>query len=1049
MKLPRICIDRPVLAVVMSLVILLLGGIAMRRLPNREFPDIDPPVVSVNTVLPGAAPEVIETSVTSPLEDQLIGIEGIRHITSLSTEQLSTITIEFALSRDVDAAANDVRDRVARARRLLPEEVEEPIIAKQDADAFPILWVALFGGDKSQVELSTLAETRIKDRLGKLPGVSDVIIAGEQRYSMRVWIDNARLTAYRLTVADVAGALERGNVDIPSGRIEGADTEFTVRTMGELRSPDEYGALVVATVGGAPIRLRDVAEVKIGSEDERKIVRFNREPAVGLGVVKQAKANTLDVAEAVKAELREIEPILPPGVRLEKAFDSSVFIERSLADVRTTILESIVLVVIVIWLFLRTFRATIVPTLAIPVSLVGTFFVLDLLGFTINTLTLLGMTLAIGIVVDDAIIVLENITRWIEEGTPPMEAARRGMDQIGFAVIAATISVLAVFLPLAFLSDKTGRLFREFGITVATAVGISGFVALTLSPAVCARLLRPHSSETGLKRLLARGFDAVERGYGRLLAPALRHHRLVLLGGLAWAALGYVLLQAIPREFIPVDDRGAVRTFTRAPEGSTIDYTDRYQQMAEGIVLDTPEVEKTFSVVALGRGYPGQVTEGAMFTTLQPWEERARSQQVIVDELRGRLATIPGFVAFPQNIPALAQGQGNPISLVIQGPDIEALARYADEIIARGREVPGVVNLQTDLVINKPQLEVTIDRNRASDLGVPVRDIATTLQILLGGLDLSRFKLGGETYDVIVRLERDQRQNPNDLYRLYVRGRDRQLVPLVSVATARETVAPRGVPHFDRLRAATVTGALASGVPLGGALARMQAIAEEVLPAGQGYQVTFSGESADFFESSNALAFAYALAVVIVFLVLAAQFDSFLHPLTIMVAVVLSFTGALLALRLTGDTLNLFSQIGLVMLVGLVTKNSILIVEFANQLRAEGVPLLAAVQEASQKRFRPILMTAVSTIVGILPIALGAGAGGEARAPLGIAVAGGMLFSTLLTIFVVPAVYVSMEHLRAAATGRRRGAGDSGGTPGRVMELPLDRPQASSSGHGR
>jgi multidrug efflux pump len=1047
-KLSQVCIDRPVLAIVMSLVILLLGGIAMTRLPNREFPDIDPPVVSVNTVLPGAAPEVVETSVTSPLEDQLIGIEGIRHITSLSAEQVSTITIEFALSRDVDAAANDVRDRVARARRLLPEEVEEPVVAKQDADAFPILWIALFGGDKSQVELSTLAETRIKDRLGKLPGVSDVIIAGEQRYSMRVWVDNARLTAYRLTVADVAAALERGNVDIPSGRIEGADTEFTVRTLGELRTPEEYGALVVATVDGAQIRLRDVAEVKIGPEDERKIVRFNREPAVGLGVVKQSKANTLDVAEAVKAELARIEPTLPAGVRLEKAFDSSVFIERSLADVRQTILEAVALVVIVIWLFLRTFRATIVPTLAIPVSLVGTFFVLDMLGFTINTLTLMGMTLAIGIVVDDAIIVLENITRWIEEGAPPMEAARRGMDEIGFAVVAATISVLAVFLPLAFLSDKTGRLFREFGLTVATAVGISGFVALTLSPAVCARVLRAHRPEGGLKRLLARGFDALERAYGRLLAPALRHHRLVLLAGLAWAILGGVLLQAVPREFIPVDDRGAVRTFTRAPEGSTIEYTDRYQQMAEGIVLATPEVQKTFSVVALGRGYPGQVTEGAMFTTLLPWEERERSQQVIVDELRGRLASIPGFFAFPQNIPPLAQGQGNPISLVIQGPDVEALAGYANEIIARGREVPGVVNLQTDLLINKPQLELEIDRNRASDLGVQVRDVATTLQILIGGLDLSRFKLGGETYDVIVRLERGQRQNPRDLYRLYVRGRDGQLIPLASVARARETVVPRGLPHFDRLRAATITGALAAGVPLGEPLARMRAIAEEVLPEGQGYQVTFSGESEDFFESSNALAFAYALAVIIVFLVLAAQFDSFLHPLTIMVAVVLSFTGALLTLRLAGDTLNLFSQIGLVMLVGLVTKNSILIVEFANQLRAAGVELLAATREAAQKRFRPILMTAVSTIVGILPIALGAGAGGEARAPLGVAVAGGMLFSTLLTVFVVPAVYVAMEHLRSAASARRGAGGEADAPPGRVMPLPRERPPASSAARG-
>jgi multidrug efflux pump len=1030
-KISRVCIDRPVLATVFSLIILLVGGIAMTRLPNREFPDIDPPIVSVTTVLPGAAPEVVETSVTAPLEDQLIGIEGIRHITSVSSEQVSQVSIEFELTRDVDVAANDVRDRVARARPRLPEEIEAPIVAKQDADAFPIMWIALYGGHQDQIALSTLADTQIKDRLAKLPGVSDVLIAGEQRYSMRVWIDNGRLTSHRLTVSDVAAALERENVDIPSGRIEGVDNEFTVRTLGELTRPEEYGELIVAMVDGAPVRLRDVAEVAIGPEDERKIVRFNREPAVALGIVKQSKANTLDVADAVKAELVNVQKILPPGVVLDKAFDSSIFIERSLADVRETIIESILLVVAVIWLFLRTFRATIVPTVAIPVSIVGTFWVLDVLGYSINTLTLMGFTLAIGLVVDDAIIVLENITRWVEEGHPPMEAARRGMDQIGFAVIAATISTLAVFLPLAFLGDKTGRLFREFGVTVASAVGISGFVALTLSPALCARILRAHAPERGLKHALARGFEAIEHGYARTLRPALDHRGLVLLVGAAWVVLGILLLGWMDREFIPTADRGAVQTFSRAPEGSTMEYTDRYQRMAEDIVLGTPEVEKTFSVVALGRGAPGHVTEGAMFTTLRPWDVRERSQQVVVDELREKMWSIPGMTAFPLNPPALARGQGAPISLVLQGPDATRLAHYAEEILQKSHAIPGVVNLQSDLIINKPQLEVVIDRNRASDLGVSVREIATTLQTLLGGADVSRFKLGGETYDVIVRLEADQRSQPRDLYRLYVHGRDGQLVPLASVVRARESVTARGLPHFDRLRSATVTASLAQGAPLGAALERMRDIAEDVLPEDEGYRVTFSGESEDYFSSESALTFAYALAVVIVFLTLAGQFDSFFHPITIMVGVVLSFTGALVALELTGSSLNLFSQIGLVMLVGLVTKNSILIVEFANQLRAEGKELVAATVEASQKRFRPILMTAVSTIVGILPIALGLGAGGESRAPLGIAVVGGMFFSTLLTFYVVPAAYVGLDRLR-----RRRPAARAEAVPAEVASAP-------------
>ena len=1019
MSLPRACIEHPVLAIVMSLIIMLVGAISATRLPNREYPDIDPPLVGVTTLLPGAAPEVIETSVTQPIEDQVIGIEGVRHVVSNSTEQTSQITIEFELGRDLDAAANEVRDRVARARRELPEEVEEPIVTKQDADASPIMWVALFGGNLDQVALSSLAETRVKDRLAKLPGVSEIWINGEQRYSIRVWLDSVRLTAHGLTVADVAAALDRENVDLPSGRIEGVDSEFTVRTLGELKTPEEYGAMVVATLPGAPVRLRDVADVEVGPENERKIVRYNGRPAVGLGIVRQSKANTLDVANAVKAELPRIAATLPEGVQLEKAFDSSIFIERSLADVRETIVQAIVLVVIVIYLFLRSLRATIVPTLAIPVSVLGTFAVLDLLGFSVNSLTLLALTLAIGDIVDDAIVVLENVTRWIEEGLAPMEAARRGMDEIVFAVVASTVSIMAVFLPLVFLTDKTGRLFREFGVTVAAAIGISGFVALTLAPMLCSRVLRPQREEHGFKRALAEGFESMSHAYARLLAASLRHRRLVMVAGAAWVLLGVGLLQVMPREFVPTDDRGAVRTFYRAPEGSTLAYVDRYMREAEAIVLDTPEVDKTFAVLPIGRG-TGQVTEGGMFTMLKLWEDRDRSQQTIVDELRGRLAAVPGIQAFPQNPSAIGQRfSSSPITLVIQGPDVLVLAEASDEIVRRGSEIDGVVNLQTDLLIRKPQLEVRIDRDQASDLGVSVRDIANTLQILLGGVDLSRFKLEGETYDVIARLAGPERSTPRDLYGIYVRGNGGQLVSLDAVVEAREVVTPRGLPHFDRLRSATITASLAEGVELEGPLAAMQVLAREVLPADQGYQVTLAGESEDYIASSNALAGAYALAVVIVFLVLAAQFDSFLHPITVMVAVALSFTGGLITLLAAGMTLNLFSQIGLVMLVGMVTKNSILIVEFANQLRSAGRGLLAATLEAARTRFRPILMTAASTVVGLLPIVLGVGTGGEARAPLGVAVAGGMLFSTIFTFFVVPAVHVSLVGMVERRRARR------------------------------
>jgi multidrug efflux pump len=1013
-KLSQTCIERPVLSTVMSLVIVLFGAIALTRLPNREYPDVDAPVVAVTTVLPGAAPEVIETSVTQPLEDQLIAIEGVRHLTSLSREQVSQITVEFELDRHVDEAANDVRDRVARARKKLPDDVEEPVVAKRDADASPIMWLALSGERTSQLELSTLAETQIQDRLAKLPGVSEVIIAGERRFSMRVWIDNSRLTAHNLTIDDVAAALQRENVDIPSGRVESLDREFTLRTLGELSTAPDYGAMTIAVVDGAPVRLRDVAQVEVGPEDERKLVRFNGQPAVGLGIVKQSKANTLDVAAAVQAEVAAIRTTLPEGVTIRTAFDTSIFIERSLRDVSKSIFEAIVLVVVVIFLFLRSLRATLIPAVAIPISLVGAFAVLHFTGATINTLTLMGLTLAIGLVVDDAIVVLENISRWIELGLPPMEAARRGIDEISFAVVAATVSTVAVFLPLAFLSDKTGLLFREFGITVATAVAISGFVALTLSPMLCARILRHSAAEHGIKALLARGFDGLAVGYARVLRALVTRPLLPIVAGVAWVLFGVALLQVVPREFIPMADRGGLRIFSRAPEGSTIEYTDRYQRAVESVVLQYPEIDRAFAVVALGIGTPGLVNEAGIFANMTPWEERSRSQMEIVDELRGKLGAIGGITAFPSNLPALSNDASlAPISLVLQGPDVVRLSRYANEIITRARVIPGLVNLQSDLLLNKPQIEVRIDRDRASDLGVSVREIARTLQILFGGLELTTFKLGGETYDVIGQLTRGERSTPRDLYGVYVRGGNGTLVPLASVVTVQETVAPRGLPHFDRFRSATVSAYLAQGLPLGTAIEQIRAIADEVLPAGAGYRYTFASESEDYFESGNALAFAYVLAVLVIYLVLAAQFESFVHPLTILVAVALSFTGALVSLALTGATLNLFSEIGLVMLVGLVTKNSILIVEFANQLRAQGRDLVAATFEASRTRFRPILMTALATIVGIVPIALGSGAGGEARAPLGIAVAGGMLFSTVLTFLVVPATYVAIERLRA------------------------------------
>ncbi len=1048
MRLSQICIDRPVLSIVMSLVILVFGIVSLGRLPDRELPDIDNPVVSVLTVLPGAAPEVMETSVTQVLEEELVSIQGIRHITSVSREETSSITLEFELSRDLNVAASDVRDRVARARRGLPDEVKDPIVSKADSSGGGLIWMDLAGGGLDQIELTTLLETRIEDRLTKLPGVARLYIEGSRRLAIRLWIDHHRLTAHGLVVADVAEALQRSNVDIPSGRVESRDQEFSVRTPGELRTAAEYNALVIANVDGQPVRLRDVGRAEVGAENERSLVRVDGKVGIAIGVVKQSKANTLDVARAVKEEVALIARELPEGVIFRAVWDGSVHIEESIHDVTLTIFYAIGLVLIVIFIFLRSLRATIIPAVAIPISIVGTFAVLYFFDYSINVLTLMGLTLAIGLVVDDAIVVLENVSRWIEEGTPRLEATRRGMAEISFAVVAASVSVIAVFLPLAFLAGTTGRLFREFGVAVASAVAISGFVALTLAPSLCARVLRTDARDVGIAARLGRAVDRLRDLYARALAFAMSRRVLIAAISVAWVALGWWLFREIDREFVPLSDRGSVMIFSHAPQGSTLEYTDRYHLEVERALLEIPEIEATVAIIAPDWEGPPIVDQAVAFSDLVPRSERDRSQQEIVDALYYQFSANPGIQVYPMNEPTLAiDWNAAPVSVVVTGPEVAKVAAYADEIVWRAREIPGLVNLDSDLKLNKPQLIVHVDRERASDLGVSVRDVASTLQVLLGGLKLSTFKLHGETYEVIAQVDRAERANPTDLYGLYVRSEGGTMIPLASVVSVEETVTSSGLPHYDRQRAATITGHLLSGVALGEVLDRMMAIGGEVLPADSGYQLEFAGMSERFYESGSALGFAYLLAVVMVYLVLAAQFESFVHPATILVAVALSFTGALLGLmattianwllgpllglQLPQHTLNLFSQIGLVMLVGLVTKNSILIVEFANQLRARGAEPFEAVSRAARTRFRPVLMTALSTIAGILPIAIGLGAGGEARAPLGVAVVGGMAFATLLTIFVIPVVYLGFAHLegRIAAHSARRAQRAAGGVP--------------------
>jgi multidrug efflux pump len=1010
-KLSDLSIRRPVLASMVSLALILFGAIGYTRLAVREFPDVDPPIVSVSTELPGANPQVVESAVTDILEEELSTVEGLRTLTSSSAEGFSNITLEFNLERGVEAAAQDVRDKVARVRGRLPEEVREPVVAKQEADAQPFFWLALSGANYDLLQLSDLGDRLVKSRLQTLPGVGQARIFGERRFSMRVWLSAAELSARGLTVQDVQQAIRSRNVEVPAGRIESERREFTVRSLGELKTPEQFADLVVSSAGGVLVKLRDLGRVELGAEDDRSLLRFNGTSAVAIGVVRQSKANIIQVADAIRNELPKIQESLPPGVRLNVAFDESIFVSRSIREAQETLIIAAVLVVIIIFIFLRNLRATIIPGLAIPTSIVATFAIMYFLGFSINNFTLLALTLAIGIVVDDAIIVLENAYRHQEElGESPEAAATNGTREIGFAVIATTISLVAVFTPLAFLKGSTGRLFNEFGIAVAGAVVVSGFVALTLTPMLCARILRVPARHGMLYRVLERGFNALATGYARTLRAAVRH-RYALVGAVVLLTLGAVLVfRSLKREFVPPEDKGWFFSIIIAPEGSSLAYTDGYQRQAEAVLDKTKDVESYFSVVNIGDG----VSRGMIFTNLVDFDRRTRSIQDILGEVQGGYFAIPGVFAFANNPPAF--GFGNPVQFVIQNPDFDLLVKGNDTLLARARQVKGLINVDSDLRVNKPELTVNFDRDRAEDLGVPVGDVATTLQVLLGGNRTSTFTRNNKQYDVIVQLDPRARATPSDMTGLYVRGRAGELVKLEALASVKEGVGPRELNHFNRVRASTLTAGLAPGFTLGEALDSLTRIASEVLPKGS--STALAGESRELDESGSSLYFAFLLALLVVFMVLASQFESLIHPFTVLLAVPLAVTGALFTLKLAGATLNLYSQIGMILLIGLVTKNSILLVEYINQLRERGMSTLDAALESGRIRFRPILMTSVATVMGAVPIAFGLGAGSISRRPLGYAIVGGVLFSTLLTLYVVPAVYVIFDGLRQRVRGR-------------------------------
>jgi multidrug efflux pump len=1013
MKISDLSIRRPVLASMLSLALVLFGAIGYTQLAVREFPDVDPPIVSVRTVLPGANPQVVESAVTDILEEELSTVEGLRTLTSSSAEGVSNITLEFNLERGVEAAAQDTRDKVARIRERLPEDVEEPVVAKEDADAQPFFWLALSGENYDLLQLSDIGDRLVKSRLQSLPGVGQARIFGERRFSMRVWLSPSELSARGLTVQDVQQAIRSRNVEVPAGRIESERREFTVRSLGELKTPEEFGNLVVSNTNSILVKLKDLGRVELGAEDERSALRYNGTPAVAIGVVRQSKANLISVSDAIRAELPRIQASLPPGVAINTAFDQSIFVKRSIQEAEETLGIAALLVVIIIFLFLRNLRATIIPGLAIPTSIVAAFGIMYFLGFSINNFTLLALTLAIGIVVDDAIIVLENAYRHQEElHENPEEAAVNGTREIAFAVLATTISLVAVFTPLAFLKGSTGRLFNEFGIAVAGAVIISGFVALTLTPMLCAKILRVPPRHGRLYRVLEQGFNGLASGYARTLTLALRY-RMVIVGAVVLVTLGAVVVfRSLKREFVPPEDRGWFLSFIIAPEGSSLAYTDGYQRQAEAILAKTKGIESYFSVVNIGDG----VSRGIIFTPLDDWSKRDRSVQEIIGEVQAQYFGIPGVFAFANNPPAF--GWGSPVNFVIQHPDFEMLSRGNDTLLARARQIPGLINVDSDLRVNKPQLTVSFDRDRAEDLGVPVSDVATTLQVLLGGNKSSTFTRANKQYDVIVQLDPRARATPSDMTGLYVKGRGGELVKLEALASVQEGVGPRELNHFDRVRSATLTASLAPGFTLGEAIDSLTRIANEVLPRGS--STALAGESRELEESGSALYFAFLLALVVVFMVLASQFESLVHPFTVLLAVPLAVTGALFTLKLAGSTLNVYSQIGMILLIGLVSKNSILLVEYINQLKERGMSTIEAAQEAGRIRLRPILMTSVATVMGALPIALGLGAGSLSRRPLGYAIVGGLIFSTLLTLYVVPSVYVIFDGLMERSRRRQQ-----------------------------
>ena len=1010
-SLSTISINRPVLAIVMSLVIILFGFIGFSFLGVREFPSVDPPVVTVSTNYIGANADVMESQITEPLEDAVNGIAGIRTLTSVSREGRSNLTVEFELGVNIEAAANDVRDKVSGALNKLPQDVDPPVVEKADADSSPIIFLTVKSDKRNLLEISRIAEVYFKERIQTIPGVSSVQIWGQRRYSMRLWMDPIKLASLKLAPSDILQALNRENVELPSGRVEGQNTELTVRTMGRLNSEEDFNNLIVKEDGDNVVRFSDVGYARLGAENERTILRRDGVPGAAIAIVAQPGANNIDIADRLYKKLDQIQRDLPPDVTYQMSYDSTQYIRSSIAEVQETIIIAFCLVLSIIFIFLRDWRTTLIPVVTIPISLIGAFFVMYLLGFTINVLTLLGIVLAIGLVVDDAIVVLENIYVKVEEGEEPLEAAKKGSSEIYFAVISTTVSVVAVFLPVIFLQGLTGRLFREFGLVVASSVAISAFVSLTLTPMMSSKLLKRRAVQPWLYRKTEPFFTWLTAAYAEALHGFMKRRWLAFVVIILSGVLIYFLGTSIPSELAPLEDRSEFRLQAQASEGATFEYMDGYvRELTDFIMQEVPERAGMVSVTAPGFGGTG-VNSGFVRVILKEAAQRDRTQQQIVDDVTMKSKKFSGVRTFISQAQTIGDRRGGfPVQFVIQAADIDKLKKVLPQFMVKAAASPKFAFVDLDLKFNKPEIEISIDRDKARNLGVNVFDIAQTLQLGLSGTRFGNYIMDGKQYQIIGQVERGDRNEPTDLKTLYVKNKRGELIQLDNLVTMQEQSSPPQLYRFNRYSSAKVQAQLAKGVALGEGIKEMEKIGKEVLD--ESYSTSLDGASREFTESSSSIYYAFLIALAIIYLVLAGQFESFKDPLVIMFTVPLALAGALISLWYFNQTLNVFSQIGIIMLIGLVTKNGILIVEFANQRKEQGKKMMDAVMEAAESRFRPILMTSLSTSLGILPIALALGAGSESRVSMGIGVIGGMMFATILTLFVIPAIYTyfSKEH---------------------------------------